>query len=343
MEVVIIPAYEPDEKLIDICREISEAGLSILVVDDGSGEKYADIFSRAGEYAKVTGFKENHGKGAALKLGFSQLLEYYPECTHFITADSDGQHKALDIIRVRDELINGAHMVLSVRRLRDKIPARSKFGNDLSKVVYTTLTGHYFTDNQSGLRGFSACDTEWLCKVPGERYDYEMNMLYYADKQAIPITTIQIEAIYIDGNSSSHFRPVPDTVRIYKSLFKSAAATFITALLCEILVLAASLAFKGEYIYFIIPSIGAFCALVSILLNKFIFFRNVRYGDGFRTIIYTIFRYGAYTVLCMLLKFILPGLPLFWNFNIVVLISFPFEYLIRKGIHASAYKDFNKE
>ena len=343
MEVVIIPAYEPDEKLIDICREISAAGLSILVVDDGSGNGYADIFSRVSEYAKVAGFAENHGKGAALKLGFSKLREFYPECTHFITADSDGQHKAEDVIRVRDELINGAHMVLSVRRLRSRIPFRSKFGNELSKIVYTTLTGHYFTDNQSGLRGFSACDAEWLCKVPGERYDYEMNVLYYADKQRIPITTIQIEAIYIDGNSSSHFRPVQDTVRIYKSLFKSAAATFITALLCELLMLAASIAFKSKYIYFIVPSIGAFCALVSILLNKFLFFRNVRYGDGFRTIIYTIFRFGAYTVLCMLLRSVLPGLPLFWNFNIVVLVSFPFEYLIRKGIHASSYKDLNKE
>ena len=343
MEVVIIPAYEPDEKLIDICREISAAGLSILVVDDGSGEKYADIFSRVGEYAKVTGFEENHGKGAALKLGFSKLCEFYPECTYFITADSDGQHKPEDIIRVRDELRSGAHMVLSVRRLRDKIPLRSKFGNELSKVVYTTLTGHYFTDNQSGLRGFSACDTDWLCKVPGERYDYEMNMLYYADKQAIPITTIQIEAIYIDGNSSSHFRPVPDTLRIYKSLFKSAAASFITALLCELQILAASLIFEDGYIYFIVPSIGALCALISILLNKYVFFRNIRYGDGFRTIIYTILRFGTYTVLCMLLIFIFPDLSLFWNFNTVVLVSFPFEYLIRKGIHASAYKDFNKE
>lgn len=342
MIVVIMPAYKPDETLIGLVKELSEAKLDLLVVNDGSGTEYDNIFSAVEGMAKVIGFDENRGKGSALKLGFSKVREIYPECTHVITADSDGQHRVTDILRVRDELEKGARMVLTVRRLKGKIPARSKFGNNLSKFVYTLLTGHYFSDNQSGLRGFSASDLDWLIKVKGDRYDYEMNVLYHADKQNVPITTMMIETIYINGNKSSHFNPVKDTIRIYRSLFSSAAATFIGIAAGELAILLFGL-FLPKYIYMTVPSSGALSALICILINKFLIFRNFKYRDGFRTIIYAIIRYGVYTALCMLLSFWLPGAPLILVFNLVVLVSVPFEYLVRKGIHASEYRDINKE
>ena len=31
----------------------------------------------------------------------------------------------------------------------------------------------------------------------------------------------EIETIYIDGNASSHFRPVPDSVSIYKQIIRT--------------------------------------------------------------------------------------------------------------------------
>ena len=44
---VIIPAYEPDEKLIDLMDELKKAGISpVVVVNDGSDNKtYGSIFS----------------------------------------------------------------------------------------------------------------------------------------------------------------------------------------------------------------------------------------------------------------------------------------------------------
>ena len=44
---VIIPAYEPDEKLIDLMDELKKAGISpVVVVYDGSDNKtYGSIFS----------------------------------------------------------------------------------------------------------------------------------------------------------------------------------------------------------------------------------------------------------------------------------------------------------
>ena len=48
---VIIPSYEPDEKLITLLAALQEAGIRhVIVVDDGSGEQYASFFTRAAAF-----------------------------------------------------------------------------------------------------------------------------------------------------------------------------------------------------------------------------------------------------------------------------------------------------
>ena len=74
-----------------------------------------------------------------------------------------------DIIKVRARLLEGAVMVLTERDFKGNIPKRSMIGNILSRWVYTILTGHYLSDNQSGLRGFSMDNIDWLVQVSGEK------------------------------------------------------------------------------------------------------------------------------------------------------------------------------
>ena len=47
---IIIPSYEPDEKLIKLLADLKEKGFSkIVIVDDGSGEEYQHFFEQAKE------------------------------------------------------------------------------------------------------------------------------------------------------------------------------------------------------------------------------------------------------------------------------------------------------
>lgn len=342
-DVVVIPAYQPDLALVRLVNELYDNGFGILIVDDGSGSEYKDIFDEVGKKSKVIVHQQNRGKGDALKTAFSNVKSEFPNCKYIITSDADGQHRLCDILRVKQELHNQATFVLTVRKRKNKIPFLSRLGNDLSKFVYTTLTGHYFSDNQSGLRGFSAQHLDWLMLPKGSKYDYEMNMLFYADKQGIPITTIPIEAIYIDDNKSSHFNPIADTVRIYKLLFSSAWASFAAVVLCEVLVALISIFFGSKALYITIPSAGILSGFVGVLLNRFVVFGRVHYGDGTRTIIYTIMRFAIYTAGCMLLNLYLPMIPLFFVFNIIAVLFIPFKYYINKGIHYTEYHDINKE
>lgn len=327
MVVVLLPAYKPDNELIKLVEKLNKESFSCLVVDDGSGEEYARIFEKAEEFAKVIHAPVNGGKGAALKLGMSRIKELFPECTHFITADSDGQHKVEDIIKVRDALEKGAVMVLSERDFKGKIPGRSMFGNILSRWVYCILTGHYLSDNQSGLRGFSVSEIDWLTLVGGEKYDYEMNMLYNADCQHIPIDLIDVESVYIDGNRSSHFNPIRDTLRIYRRLFNSALGSIVAGIISIVAMIAVTFTYGYNYCLITIPCIGAASLFINLGIDA-LKFQKIHYKDGGRQLLYAAIRYTYYTFACFLIGLLLPQIPLFVTFLAAVLIAVPIRFYL---------------
>ena len=112
MDIVLIPAYEPDEQLIPLTKQLKEAGFGVVVVDDGSGPAYRHIFDSVKANADVVSYANNRGKGAALKTGMAYIRDNKPEAEHFITCDADGQHRVEDVIRVNQQLHNGHKFVL---------------------------------------------------------------------------------------------------------------------------------------------------------------------------------------------------------------------------------------
>lgn len=332
MDVVLIPAYEPDEQLIPLTRKLRDEGFSVVVVDDGSGRDYAHIFAAVQQDAAVLTHEKNRGKGAALKTGMRYIRDKLPDCEYFITCDADGQHRVEDVLRVQEKLHSGQKFVLTVRRSRKGIPLRSKVGNVLSRIVYALLAKRYLSDNQSGLRGFARVHIDWMLEVEKSNYDYEMNVLYYAAKKGIYVATLPIDAIYIDNNQSSHFNPVKDTLRIYRSLFRLAVGSIAAFCVSELLALAVSLLFGYEHLMVTLPSVGGAACLTNIVLSQFLVFRKTRCYDQFLLLVYAIIEYFIYTLGCTLCMYALPGLPLWISFNLVYLAGIPLRYLLHKAI-----------
>ena len=330
MDAVLIPAYEPDHQLIGLTQRLREAGFAVVVVDDGSGDKYEDIFFAVKKNAHVLTHVKNRGKGAALKTGMAYIRDHMPEVGNFITCDADGQHRVEDVVRVSQMLHNGHKFVLTMRRQKKDIPLRSKVGNAMSRVVYALLTKRYLSDNQSGLRGFARIHIEWMLQVEKDNYDYEMNVLYYAAKKGIRISTILIEAIYIDNNQSSHFQPVKDTIRIYRSLFKLAIGTFIGFGTTEVWIAAATFLLGYRHLMFTVPSAGALAYLVDIIVSRCFVFRHTRCYDHLTLLIHQIISYSLYALGCILTGYALPQLPLWVAFNLVFLVCLPLRYWLHK-------------
>ena len=49
---VLIPAYKPNEKFVELVSELKEKGIDILAVDDGSGPEYKVLFDKAAKHRR---------------------------------------------------------------------------------------------------------------------------------------------------------------------------------------------------------------------------------------------------------------------------------------------------
>ncbi|KZE39898.1 hypothetical protein AV656_01030 [Bhargavaea cecembensis] len=219
-QAIIIPAYNPDQNLPDYIRQLKQHGdFGIIVVDDGSTLPSKPIFDsiRGIEGCTVLIHERNLGKGAALKTAFRHVLEDCKTVTHVVTADADGQHAVEDVIQVTRETTRSARgLVFGVRDfVHPAIPGRSLFGNRLTSRLFHMLFGRRIQDTQTGLRGISRRELRWLMMIRGNRYDFEMNTLIHAVRENVEIREVGIRTIYLDHNSSSHYRPVLDSVRIF--------------------------------------------------------------------------------------------------------------------------------
>lgn len=213
--VALIPAYNPPRALLALVDALKRKFDRVVVVDDGSTEGH-DVLSEVER--KVDGFlrhSENRGKGAALKLGFEHIGE-----RNVVTVDADGQHRIGDIIRVADSIeASRRRLVIGVRAFSGKVPLRSRFGNFWTRWFFFLATGILVKDTQTGLRGIPASLVSRIASIPGERYEYEMAMLADSVNHDEKPLEIPIETVYIDGNQTSHFKPLADTVRIYRTFF----------------------------------------------------------------------------------------------------------------------------
>lgn len=230
--IVLVPAYQPDHRLPALVRGLldADARLGVVVVDDGSGPAYAATFAEVRRLgAQVLGWPVNRGKGAALRAGVAHVRRAHPG-EDVVCADCDGQHRVPDVLAVADAVrASGAAVVLGARRFTGRVPLRSRWGNAVTRAVYGLVAGLPVQDTQTGLRGYPASVLGWLEQVPGDRFEYELEVLLRAAREGRDVREVAIDTVYLDGNASSHFRPLVDSARIYLPFVRFCAASLASA------------------------------------------------------------------------------------------------------------------
>lgn len=230
--VILIPAYEPTISLINLLKQLKKEQYDIVVINDGSGKKYDDIFIETKKYAHLIEYEFNKGKGAALKTGLKYISKELKKDYYVITMDCDGQHSVKDAIKLCNYVIENPNELVIGKRLRSKkTPIRSRIGNTITRFFYRLTTGLDVYDTQTGLRAFSDQLVPFLLSVEGERFEYEMNALLKCPLNKIKIKEIDIETIYIDNNSHTHFKTIRDSILVYKEIFKFLMSSIICSII----------------------------------------------------------------------------------------------------------------
>lgn len=272
---VMIPAREPEPVLPQLVQALQAAGFGlVLVINDGSSATTKEIFSETKAVgARVLEHAVNLGKGRALKTAFNCVLSEYPAIHAVVTADADGQHTLADIVRVAQETATRNTPVLGSRAFAGQVPLRSRFGNTLTRYVFASVTGARLGDTQSGLRGLPRDVLAPLMLLEGERYEFEMNMLAYLCRADRKPVEVPIETVYIEGNRSSHFNPIWDSMRIYFVLARFVLSSVAAAAL-DFLLFTMTFALTHNIAAAVI--VGRISSLVNFTLNRRFVFRTHR-------------------------------------------------------------------
>ena len=298
---ILIPAYEPDHRLVDLVVELRRLapGQDLLIVDDGSGPAYAPLFAAARRPGvEVLTLPANRGKGHALKAGFAHIRRA-GHGDAVVCADSDGQHQPEDILRVAGA-IQPRTVVLGARRFAGPVPARSRLGNAATRWLVTMASGLRVRDTQTGLRGYPPDLLGWLEAIPGERFEYEMSALLDAHRDGLTIAEVPISTVYLDGNASSHFRPLLDSLRVYQPLARFALSSMFAFVLDAVMLLAL-MSLTG---HLLVSVVGArlVSATANFAVNRRLVFASragpVRVGPAAR-------RYAALAALLLFANYLL--------------------------------------
>lgn len=273
--ILVIPAFNPSVNLINLIDKLLNSFVKIIIIDDGSiSYESKDIFNKLEKLSKILILKHKVklGKGKALKTGYEYCVNNI-EFDYLITADADGQHLNSDIIRVSNNtLIQKSDLIMGEREFDAKVPFRSRVGNVITAKIFSFLYALNLKDTQTGLRAYKKDIIKELILIKGNGYEYESNVLKWVAKSKKKISSIKISTVYIDDNSSSHFSPIKDSIKIYISIIGFPVSSFVSFLLDYLIFIILYISTNALFISIFFARIAS--GFVNFRINKFFFLDN---------------------------------------------------------------------
>jgi glycosyltransferase involved in cell wall biosynthesis len=157
---VVIPAYNEERGIAEIAarvlsvepalKKVGVDRLELLVVDDGSRDRTADVAQNLSGVTLIR-HPKNKGYGAALKTGFARANG---ELIGFL--DADGTYPPEYFPQLCQVALNGADLVIGSRMAGEasKMPLTRRVGNFFFANLLTLLSRQKVTDSASGMRVF---------------------------------------------------------------------------------------------------------------------------------------------------------------------------------------------
>jgi glycosyltransferase involved in cell wall biosynthesis len=207
---VAIPAYNAGASVAGVVRRTLACIPNVLVVDDGSQDLTGREAADAG--ARVMAHPKNLGKGAALRSAFTELFD--SGFAAVVTVDADGQHLPEEIPKLVECWLQGGELVMGTRdHLYAEMSHLRRASNALSSRAISFFAGVKLKDCQTGFRLYTR---ELIEKTgfPEPRFEAESAVIVRAARQGLPIMVVPVQLGFADGLSTSHYRPVVDSLRI---------------------------------------------------------------------------------------------------------------------------------
>ncbi len=304
---IVIPSYEPDDRLISTLLGLIACGAGdILIVNDGSGKEYDELFREAEQLPGCTliSHETNRGKGAAIKTALRYCMENRPSIKGIVTVDGDGHHRPSDVVACAQKMLASGRVILGVREKDDRsISLRGRYGNRITSFAISVVCGFEIRDPLTGLRGIPSRYLPVFLQTRGEGYDFETNMLLDFNRKHIPFRCFGIRCEYFPDGKRSHFRPFRDSAKIAVEIIRFFGQQFkylLSSITCYCFEYLLYRVMLGYLPMLGITLINYVCRLMSGTLN-FIINKNIVFKDKKKSLV-TVIKYVAVVIFVMLLS-----------------------------------------
>lgn len=201
--IVVVPAYNEEETVVEILKELFNKGFELVVIDDGSVDGTYNLAKQIIDKNVNKGFIYKHllnmGLGASLKTGIDAALMHDPDI--IVTFDADGQHDPEDIIHVSKPIMEGKADVVIGKRDFNEMPLAKKLGNQIMNMLTWIFYGVHVNDSQSGLRAFKREAAE-VIDLNSRDYGVSSEIISEIKKNHLKIEEVPIKTIYTDYSLS---------------------------------------------------------------------------------------------------------------------------------------------
>lgn len=228
--ILLMPAYNPGEKMVSLITELKKEFQCIIVVNDGSDAQYQKYFDEVKDQVVLLNHKKNIGKGAALKTGFKYILERHKTAYGVVTVGADGQNSTTDILRCCKEFVEDKNVTVYGCRdfLEDEdISEESRIDNELTSHMLRLYSGIDISDTLTKLRVFPTKILKELIKVEGDRFDYDLNVIFRLSELRITIKEVLVDALPVEPPKRPLYVRLIDRAKIYFVFLKFCLSSFV--------------------------------------------------------------------------------------------------------------------
>ena len=204
--VAIVPALNEEHTIARVIDELRafDPGLDVVVIDDGSADRTADVAAARG--ARVVRLPFNLGIGGAVQTGFRYAYEHGYDLA--VRIDGDGQHDPGQLDRILEPILHGdADIAVGSRFAADEAAgyrsSRSRrLGIRILAAVVSRIVGQRVTDTTSG---FQALNREGIALFARDYpHDYpEVEATVMVFKHRLRLTEVPVTMRERGGGRSS--------------------------------------------------------------------------------------------------------------------------------------------